>query len=245
MRPKARVVPISPAPGRARSGRVARRAPDHSARGDEPTRVAPLEYAPGQSITAARASRQEEQSVVTAPSAARASRITCAPSHRAAVGGSYSVRNPDHGTTEVVPAATRVAQAHASSQHARVFSDADAYFEAAELLLQRGDSRGAVLAAQKAMKIAPPRPSQQALYAWLLYERDGRGENVHPHVFRHLDQALFRDPSCVIALCFKGVLLTRLGHTADARAHLERALELEPDNRTARRALHALESGSL
>jgi len=193
-------------------------------------------------MTAARPTAQEDEpSAVAPPSPARASRITCAPSHRAPVGGRYSVRNPENGQTEVVPPSTRVAQANAASAHARTFSDADAYFEAAELLLQRGDRRGAVLAAQTGMKLAPPRPSQQALYAWLLYERDGRGESVHPHVFRHLDQALFRDPSCVDAHCFKGVLLIRLGEFEEARAHLQRALALDPDNRPAARALHLLD----
>jgi len=238
MSPKARVVPMSPAPGRARSGRVPRREHERSARGDEPTRIAPHDYAPGQSIATAWG---DERPAVAVPSPARASRITCAPSHRVAVGGRYSVRNPENGTTEVVPPATRAAQASSASQRAAAFSDADAYFEAAELLLQRGDCRGAVLAAQTGMKLAPPRPSQQALYAWLLYERDGRGEPVHPHVFRHLDQALFRDPSCVDAHCFKGVLLARLGHVAEARAHLERALDLDPGNRPAARALQLLE----
>jgi tetratricopeptide (TPR) repeat protein len=244
-RPKARVVPISPAPGRSRSGRVSRLEPDRSARGDEPTRVAPLDYSPGQSMTAARApGREPEQPPMAPPSPARASRITCAPSHRTAVGGRYSVRNPENGRTEVVPPLTRAAQTNAASVRAPAFSDADGYFEAAELLLQRGDCRGAVLAAQKGMKLAPPRPAQQALYAWLLYERDGRGEDVHPHVFRHLDQALFRDPSCVDAHCFKGVLLARMGQLEDARAYLLRALALDPGNRPATRALQLLERQS-
>jgi cytochrome c-type biogenesis protein CcmH/NrfG len=151
------------------------------------------------------------------------------------------VRNPAHGTTEVVSASVLESQ-RASSRPPPGFDDADAYFEAAERLLQRGDPRAAVLAAQKSMRLSPPRPAQQALYAWLLYERDGRGDDVHPHVFRHLDQALFRDPTCVTAHCFKGVLLARLGQVAQARDHLQRALDLDPDNRPAARALQLLDT---
>jgi tetratricopeptide (TPR) repeat protein len=233
MSQKPRVVPISPAPGRARSGRVVRPDPNSSARGDEPTRVAPLEYAPGQSMMTAREQREEPE--VAAPQPVRASRITRAPASREEIGGHYSVQNPEHGTTSVLP--PRATSSAPPPSKSGVFGAADQYFEAAELLLQRGDCRRAVLAAQQGMKIAPPRPAQQALYAWLLYERDGRGVPIHPHVFRHLDQALFRDPECVDAHCFKGVLLARLGHSTEALAHLRRALELDPDHLPAARAL--------
>jgi cytochrome c-type biogenesis protein CcmH/NrfG len=119
--------------------------------------------------------------------------------------------------------------------------DVDVYFEAAERLLEQGDCRAAVLTAQKAMRLQPPRPAQQALYAWLLYERDGSGADVPVHVFRHLDQALSRDKACIDAHCFKGVLLARMGRTDQARAHLERALGRSPVCPSAARALRTVE----
>jgi cytochrome c-type biogenesis protein CcmH/NrfG len=119
-------------------------------------------------------------------------------------------------------------------------ADADPYFEAAELFLQRGDARSAVLAAQRGMRLAPPRPAQQALYAWMLYKRDGRVTPVKPHVFRHLEQALASDPACVYAHCFMGVLLTRTGDFERARWHLSRVLELDPHHQQAARARELL-----
>lgn len=237
MSAKPRIVPLSRAPERNHSGRVPRTRTgerlrdDEQLRDDEPTRVAPLPYGSAPDAV-------EPPS----PQSPRSSRITRAPAQREEVGAHYHVRNPEHGTTSVLPPARRSAPpSRPPSIPASAFADADAHFAAAERLLQRGDARGAVLTAQKAMKIAPPRPAQQALYAWLLYVRDGRSVPIHEHVFRHLDQALFRDADCVDAHCFKGVLLARIGQLSEARDHLRRALELEPDNRAAARALQLMD----
>lgn len=237
MSPKLRVVPLTPAPGRNHSQRVSRTRTGERLRDDEPTQVAPLSYG------SAPPPRGGASNAPDAPDAQspRVSRITRAPAQREEIGAHYHMRNPEHGTTSVLPPARSTPPSRPPSIPAAAFAEADAYFEAAELLLQRGDTRAAVLTAQKAMKLAPPRPAQQALYGWLLYERDGRANPIHPHVFRHLDQALFRDPNCVDALCFKGVLYAAAGQTTEARAHLRRALELEPDNRAAARALERLD----
>jgi hypothetical protein len=170
----------------------------------------------------------------------RASRITRAPALRGDLDGHYAVQGPQHGTSEI-PAAISTPPRPRPSIPPELQRQVDAGFDAAEKLLQRGNPRGAVMVAQQAMKIAPPRPAQQAFYAWLLYERSGKGLPVPEAVFRNLDLALSRDETCVDGHCFKGLLLTRCGEVVQARKHLLRALELEPDNGAALRALRTLE----
>lgn len=175
----------------------------------------------------------------------RSSRITRPPALRDAIDAHYHVQPAQLGEGEAVesiaPAARRssVQPVRSSPPDA---GDAETYFRAAELLLERGDFRRGVLAAQQAMKLAVPRPAQQVLYARLLYARDGSGSQVPAHVLRQLDEALARDPGCVEALCFKGVLLGRMGRVAEARRLLARTLELDPGNKNATRALRLMDA---
>jgi tetratricopeptide (TPR) repeat protein len=162
----------------------------------------------------------------------------------------YHVLNPDNGTVNI-PDALRTSQPPPPTMRSSVPPpidpagevDANMYFSAAEVLLQRGDHRRAVLAAQKAMKLAPPRPEQEALYAWLLYQRSGAGAQVHPHVWDHLDRALCVDPDCAAAHRYKGMLLGRIGEVERARSHLQRALQLDAGDPETERELSLLERG--
>ena len=138
----------------------------------------------------------------------------------------YQLLEPDHGSESIPPQRD-------SGTPSGLWSspplDPDAHFRAAELLLERGHCRAAVLEAQKAIRLGPPRPEQRALYAWLLYRRGPEGDPVQDCVWEHLEQALQEDPNCAIAHYFKGVLLKRIGNLEQGRFHLERALELESD----------------
>lgn len=107
---------------------------------------------------------------------------------------------------------------------------ADTHLIVAEMLLQRGDARAAVLQAQKALRMGKLRPNQEALYAWLLYQRSGGGAYVPTCVWQHLASALGRDPNCDRAHYYQGLLHKRRGELALARRHLARALELNPGN---------------
>lgn len=107
---------------------------------------------------------------------------------------------------------------------------ADTHLLVAEKLLEQGDARGAVLQAQKALRLGRLRPKQQALYAWLLYQRSGAGAYVPPCVWQHLATALANDPHCERAHYYRGMLLKRRGELELARRHLARALQLNPDN---------------
>jgi hypothetical protein len=146
----------------------------------------------------------------------------------------YHLQHPAHDTTEIPPLPS-------VPPPPRAVSDADVHYETAEALLARGDARRAVLEAQKAIKLRPPSPAEQALYAWLLYQRAGAGPRVHPHVWHHLDEALHKDPDCAVAHYYKGMLCKRTGHAADAAVHFTRALQLAPSNLEAERELRAIE----
>lgn len=147
----------------------------------------------------------------------------------------YHVQNPEHGTTRSQPPR--------SMAPPQAVLDADAHFGVAEELLARGRHRDAVFEAQKAMKLAPPRPAQRALYAWLLYQRAGAASGVHPHVWSHLKRALESDPACARAFYYKGMLLAATGHLLEALEHLERACQLDPNDAQAAEALSSLRHG--
>jgi hypothetical protein len=159
----------------------------------------------------------------------------------------YHVRNPDNGTLSVPPSRASGPPSGVSCSSVPApfdpasADDADMHFRAAEVLLQRGDCRRAVLAAQKAMKLAPPRPEQRALYAWLLYQRSGAGAEVLPPVWDHLERALHADPDCAAAHRYMGALLGRTGQVEQARAHFQHALQLDSGDLDSERELALLE----
>ena len=88
-------------------------------------------------------------------------------------------------------------------------AQADRHFQAAAVLLERGYAREAVFEAQKALRLCRPRPEQQALYAWALYQRSGAGAHVPTPVWEHLESALQTDPECQSARHFMSLLLTK------------------------------------
>jgi hypothetical protein len=218
----------STAPGRLVSGAVMRAlAPAAPAAmpGEEPTVVVTLDAA-ARLLDASHRERAADDSEDTVK------RLRCADPNagRSVRTERYHVQNPEHGMTRSQPPRMCSAPPRA---------DADAHFQMAEKLLARGDCRSAVLEAQKGMKLGTPRPSQRALYAWLLYRRDESRE-VQPRVWAHLQQAFDADPSCARAFYYKGLLLVRTGRRAEALAHLERARQLAPDDAQVGHALSAL-----
>ena len=138
----------------------------------------------------------------------------------------YAVRHPRSGVE--VAGSTRPPPRSVRPPSQPSQDDADAHFEQAQSLLDHGNYRDAVFEAQRAMKLARPRPEQRVLYAWLLYQRAGGGTDVHAHVWSHLAQALEEDAECTTAHYFTGALLARAGQIEEAIAHLERALQLDP-----------------
>ena len=86
-------------------------------------------------------------------------------------------------------------------------AQSDRHFRVATLLLERGYPREAVFEAQKAMRLCPPRPEQQATYAWALYRRSGAGQRVPPAVWQHLENALEADPNCELARYYHAELM--------------------------------------
>jgi len=153
----------------------------------------------------------------------------------------YRIRNPAHGVTDALhsepPAALPSARARPSGR----FS-IGVYFAAAEMLALEGHLKPALRAAERGMKLETPEPEAQALYAWLLYRSDRRATaEVSAVVWSHIDRAIARDASCALAHYFKSVLLQRTGQVHEARWHLQRGRELDPDQRAADRALALLD----
>lgn len=87
---------------------------------------------------------------------------------------------------------------------------AQRHFQLAEFLLERGYAREAVFEAQKALRLCKPRPAQEALYAWALYQRSGAGPRIAQHVWDHLENALRLDPNCESARHYRALLLERM-----------------------------------
>lgn len=155
----------------------------------------------------------------------------------------YRICNPPQGVTEVrrtdppAPAAPATTVAHPAGR----FSAA-VYFAAAEMLALEGHVRPALRAAERGMKLETPEPEAQALYAWLLYRCDRSSSvQVSPAVWSQINGALALDESCALAHYFKSVLLQRTGQAHDARWHLQRGRELDPNQTAADRAIALLD----
>jgi hypothetical protein len=251
-----RGVTLVPAFRRIASGAIAHEAPLPTARPtarpparqDEPTAVVALQALARQPVTETRSLRPIRPTYLEY----RDSSVPRARCERPVGSGPppadpYHVRNPDNGTLSIPP--LRASGPPGSASHSSVPApfdpaaavDADMHFRAAEVLLQRGDCRRAVLAAQKAMKLALPRPEQRALYAWLLHQRNGGGAEVLPHVWDHLERALHADPDCAAAHRYMGALLGRIGQVEQARGHFQRALQLDSSDSDSERELARLE----
>lgn len=159
------------------------------------------------------AARADEQTAVVPTASHAPARSLVVPAARSA--GRYHESAPAHGCTRVaglermnidtVERPRRAATAPDPSAQLR----ADEAFRTAELLLERGYVRDAVLQAQKALRECPPRPEQEALYAWLLFQRDGGKRPVRSCVWAHLDRALEGDPECERAHAYVALLRER------------------------------------
>jgi tetratricopeptide (TPR) repeat protein len=200
-----------------------------AARDDEPTRVAPLHYS-GVQLTAKRDECAADHAPPVPDRQTHAAPFSLPPSSREPRIGRYHVQVPEHGATDVL--SSHPPPRRSGVQRSNPDSSADTYYAAAEVLMRRGDYRAAVLAAQRAMKVQRPQPHQQALYAWLLYQRDGGAGAARVHVWDHVDRALASDSTCAIAHCIRGLLLQRANRRSEARVHLERAQQLAAEQRS-------------
>jgi hypothetical protein len=121
--------------------------------------------------------------------------------------GRYHVLRPAHGLTEISGLSQH---AHGSmgaaepltSRTSRVQSDA--HFRVAQLLAERGHLREAVFEAQKAQRLCEPRAGQEALYAWLLFQKAGAIASV----WEHLDAALRDEPEDPTVQHYRALLLS-------------------------------------
>jgi hypothetical protein len=153
----------------------------------------------------------------------------------------YRIRNPTHGVTDTLRSEPPASIASPRASPSGRFSGA-VYFAAAEMLALEGLLEPALRAAERGMKLEPPEPEAQALYAWLLYRCDrARTSEVSAAVWSQIDRALERDASCALAQYFKSVLLQRAGQAHQARWHLQRGRELDPDKSAADRVLALLD----
>ncbi|HEX2678835.1 MAG TPA: tetratricopeptide repeat protein, partial [Polyangiales bacterium] len=157
--------------------------------------------------------------------------------------GRYHVRYPEGGPTDVLPTSTRPPATSIPPRSSIPVSadarrerqvEADARFKEAQRLLKRSDYPGALHAAHQALR-ADSSAMNEALYGWLLYLSGGDAARVHPRAFRHLEQALQRDPECVDAHYYLGVMQKRVGNEQEAYVHFKRVLRVRPDHPEAAR----------
>jgi tetratricopeptide (TPR) repeat protein len=157
-----------------------------------------------------------------------------------ALSGRYHVRYAEGGPTDVVPrqSAESIAPA-AQSRHERQ-ATAETQRREAERLLRRSEYPAALHAAHQALR-ADGSAGNEALYGWLLYLSGGDPNRIHPRAFRHLERAVQRDPECIDAHYYLGVLLKRIGNDEEAITHLRKVLRLRPDHQDAARELRLWE----
>jgi hypothetical protein len=229
------VAPVWPVPvsGPLDAGRQSGRAAP-ARRDDEPTAVVPI-------------AARDDLDTEPAPPAAPAIQSTPSrrPAHsniRAVSSGRYRVNSGPLQDEQLVDT-TYVSKRHssippASESQARL--QADAHFEVAERLYERGYVREAVCQAQLAMRVHAAKPDQLALYAWLVYRRDAAVRDAAPFIWEYLERALQLDPSCVRAHYYLGRLFMDAQRVDEAGWYIRRTLELDPAHVGAREALRML-----
>ena len=119
-------------------------------------------------------------------------------------------------------------------------TEGDQRFSLAEGLMRRGDYKAAVTEMEEAMKLRGPKPADEALFAWLLYQERGGGAEIPEASWQAIERAFRLDLHSDVAYHYKAMLLKREGRLAEARAHFRRALHLNPRNVDARRELRVL-----
>jgi uncharacterized protein (TIGR03790 family) len=106
----------------------------------------------------------------------------------------------------------------------------------AYLLATSGRSEDALPLAARAMDLTQGRTDYiQDTYGWVLYRLGN-----YPGALTHLEKAAASMPANAVVAYHLGMCLTKLGRGAEGRAHLERALTLNPDSETAAEIRKAL-----
>ncbi len=100
--------------------------------------------------------------------------------------------------------------------------DADIMLELASIREERGDSTAAETAARDALKLAPTNPRALNFLGYLLAD----GNRDLDEAKRLITQAVEAEPDNGAYVDSLGWVLYRLGHLADARSQLERAVDL-------------------
>jgi len=203
-----------------------------SRRGDEPTLIAPLATA----SAAAESCRGALERASSVPPAS--SDRSSAPTAR---DGRYHLRAPENGTASIALPTRGLCARRNADRDTSSRLEADVHFEVAERMFRLGYVREAVFQAQAGMRRGQPRPEQRALYAWLIYQRDGAGARASKPVWEHLERALELDPTCVSAYYYLGMICKASQQMKAASRHLRRACALDPAHREAALELALLE----
>ncbi len=150
--------------------------------------------------------------------------------------GRYHVVYNEGGPTDVVVQRPLSPWSQASQERQL---EAEQHYREAQQLLRRSDYPAAMHSAHRAMR-AYGTATNEALYAWLLY-LTGDVDNVNPRALRHLQRALQREPDCVDAHFYMGVLCKKMGSEDEAFAHFRRVLRIKPGHQEAAREVRLRE----
>ena len=143
-------------------------------------------------------------------------------------GGRYSVRDPEHGVSELA------ADHETAAPHGRA-EVAHELWERVDALVVQKEFASALLVARSAVKLGTPRAEHEALLGWLMFMHGSAGSRVHPQVWEHFDHAFRRDPHCAQAHYYKALVLRRTGELEQAHVHFKRAVSLKPGHMEALR----------
>jgi tetratricopeptide (TPR) repeat protein len=107
---------------------------------------------------------------------------------------------------------------------------AAAAFQKAEFFLSRGDVGEAERFAQQALELDRNAPEIQSIVAWIEGSRNGAPTRVVEDAVVRLTRALETSDSLEKAFFWRGMLLKKLGRSAEAVSDFKRAVDLNPHN---------------
>lgn len=106
-------------------------------------------------------------------------------------------------------------------------AQAETAFRKGEILLRKGDFRGAAQYLGPAVELWPEEAIYRSAFAWALYKQNTSEE---ARALEQLDRALELDPGSALTHFRLGIIHRALGNTDQSADHLARSRELDPES---------------
>ena len=105
-------------------------------------------------------------------------------------------------------------------------AQAETAFRKGEILLRKGDFRGAAQFLGPAVELWPDEATYHSAFAWALYKQNASEKN---RALEQLGRALELDPQSALTHFRLGIIHRALGNTDQSADHLARSRELDPE----------------